>query len=63
MALERAHHAYLDAGERLRAARCAFWIGMNLLLRREVGRATGWMGRAQRLVDREGASASSGLTC
>ena len=25
--LERAHHAYLDAGQPLRAVRCAFWIG------------------------------------
>jgi DNA-binding CsgD family transcriptional regulator len=53
-ALERAHHAYLRGGERLRAARCAFWIGINLILRGEIGRATGWFGRARRLVEREG---------
>ena len=52
--LERAHHAYLDRGELLRAARCAFWIGINLTLRGEMGRASGWLGRARRLVDREG---------
>ncbi len=52
-ALERAHHAYLDSGVALRAIRCAFWIGMNLVLRREVGRATGWLGRAQRLLERQ----------
>jgi DNA-binding NarL/FixJ family response regulator len=52
-ALERAHHALLDSGEALRAIRCAFWIGMNLVLRRETGRATGWLGRAQRLLERE----------
>jgi DNA-binding CsgD family transcriptional regulator len=52
--LERAHHGYLDAGEALRAARCAFWIGMNLALRGEIGPAGGWFGRAQRLVEREG---------
>lgn len=51
--LERAHHAYLDAGEAMRAVRCAFWVGMNLALRGEMGRATGWLGRAQRLLDRE----------
>jgi len=51
--LERAHHAYLDAGEPLRAVRCAFWIGMNLALRGEMGPAGGWLGRAQRLLDRE----------
>jgi hypothetical protein len=50
---ERAHHAHLDVGERLRAVRCAFWIGINLTLRGEVGRASGWLGRARRLVDRE----------
>jgi len=52
--LERAHDAHLDAGELLRAARCAFFLGMNVALRGEVGRATGWFGRAQRLVEREG---------
>ena len=53
-ALERAHHGYLDRGDRLRAVRCAFWIGINLTLRGEMGRASGWLGRARRLVDREG---------
>jgi len=52
--LERAYHAYLDAGEALRAVRCAFWIGIGLMLRGEAARATGWFGRAQRLVERDG---------
>jgi class 3 adenylate cyclase/DNA-binding CsgD family transcriptional regulator len=52
--LERAHHAFLDAGEALVAARCAGWLGMNLALRGDVGQAGGWFGRAQRLVDGEG---------
>lgn len=52
-ALERAHHVYLDAGDALRAVRCAFWTGINLALRGEMARATGWFGRAQRLVERE----------
>jgi DNA-binding CsgD family transcriptional regulator len=51
--LERAHHTYLDGGEGIRAVRCAFWLGVNLALRGEMGRATGWLGRAQRLVERE----------
>ena len=51
--LERAHHAYLDGGEELRAARCAFWIGINLILRGEMGPASGWVGRARRLVGRD----------
>ncbi|MGH2742518.1 MAG: helix-turn-helix transcriptional regulator, partial [Thermoleophilaceae bacterium] len=52
--LERAHQLYLDRGEGLRAARCAFWISINLAFQGEMGRATGWLGRARRLVEREG---------
>ena len=48
--LERAHDSFLAAGESLRAARCAFWLGLNLALRGEVGAAGGWFGRAERLV-------------
>jgi DNA-binding CsgD family transcriptional regulator len=51
--LERAHHAYLHAGEALRAVRCAFWTGINLLLRGEMAQANGWLGRAERLLERE----------
>ena len=54
-ALERAHQAHLNAREALPAARCAFWVGINLVQEGEMGRAGGWLGRAQRLVDREGA--------
>ena len=50
--LERAYHVHLDADEVLRAVRCAFWMGITLALRGEMGRATGWLGRAQRLVER-----------
>jgi DNA-binding CsgD family transcriptional regulator len=49
--LERAHRAYLAAGERLEALRCAFWMGVGLARRGEVGPASGWLGRAQRLLD------------
>jgi DNA-binding CsgD family transcriptional regulator/tetratricopeptide (TPR) repeat protein len=52
--LQRTHQACLDAGEPLRAARAAFWTGMNLAIRGEAGPAGGWFGRAQRLVEREG---------
>jgi DNA-binding CsgD family transcriptional regulator/tetratricopeptide (TPR) repeat protein len=51
--LERASQRYSDAGAVLRAARCAFWIGTHLALRGEMGPATGWLGRAQRLLERE----------
>jgi DNA-binding CsgD family transcriptional regulator len=52
-ALERAYHGYLEAGEALRAARCAFWVGMQLSTLGEIGRGTGWLGRARRLVEHE----------
>jgi DNA-binding CsgD family transcriptional regulator len=52
-ALERAHRGYLQRGEPLAAVRCAFWLGVHLLLRREAARATGWFARAQRLLERE----------
>jgi DNA-binding CsgD family transcriptional regulator len=52
--LERAHRLHVEAGEPLRAARCAFWIAINLAIRGEVSRAAGWVARARRLVDREG---------
>jgi len=50
-ALERAHHIYDETGETLRAARAATWIGMNLAYRGLIGPATGWLSRAQRLLD------------
>jgi DNA-binding CsgD family transcriptional regulator len=52
-ALERAHASHLDAGETRRAVRCAFWIGTNCARRGEMARASGWLGRAQRLLERE----------
>lgn len=51
--LERAHHACLDADQCIRAARAAFWLGLRLAFRGEIGPATGWFGRAQRLLERE----------
>ena len=51
--LERAYSVHLEAGEALRAVRCAFWVGLNLLRLGEMARATGWLGRAQRLIERE----------
>jgi hypothetical protein len=51
--LERAHHGHSEARENRRAVRCAFWIGIVLAIRGEMGAATGWLGRAQRLLERE----------
>jgi DNA-binding CsgD family transcriptional regulator len=50
-AMERAHLACLESGDRLRAARCAFWAGMPLMLRGETARGAGWLARGQRLVE------------
>jgi DNA-binding CsgD family transcriptional regulator/tetratricopeptide (TPR) repeat protein len=52
--LERAHHRYVEEGDELSGVRCAFWVGMSLALRGELGPATGWLGRAQRLLERHG---------
>jgi DNA-binding CsgD family transcriptional regulator len=49
--LERAYRAYLDCGRSLAALRCAFWIGISFASRGEIGRASGWLGRAQRVLD------------
>jgi DNA-binding CsgD family transcriptional regulator len=51
--LERAHHAYLESDEALRAVRSAWWIGHNFLFRGETGPARGWFARAERLLERE----------
>src|SRR5207248_9779996 len=36
------------------ALRCAFWIGVSLAQRGEMGRAGGWLGRAERLLEEAG---------
>ena len=51
--LERAHRGHLAAGSTRRAAYCAFWVGMQLMMRGEVGRGGGWLGRAHRLLEHE----------
>jgi tetratricopeptide (TPR) repeat protein len=48
---ERAHHVQLEAGDRVGAARSAFWLGLTLLLHGETGQASGWLARARRLVE------------
>lgn len=51
---ERVYHAHLNANQTLAAARAAFWLGFRLLARGEIGKAGGWLGRAQRLVELHG---------
>jgi DNA-binding CsgD family transcriptional regulator len=58
--LEQAHQRHLDDGETLRAVRCAAWVGLNLASRGEIGPASGWLGRAERLVASEGECAERG---
>ncbi|MGY1723325.1 LuxR C-terminal-related transcriptional regulator [Blastococcus sp. SYSU DS0533] len=54
-AWERAYQAFAESGDVLAAARCAFWLGLVLLLARgEDARGGGWIARAQRVLD-EGA--------
>lgn len=53
-AFERLHQVRLDAGENLLAARAAFWLGLRLTSFGEYARASGWLARAQRLIEREG---------
>src|SRR5215212_7665157 len=48
-ALEQAYRAFLDAGDASRAARCAWWIGHNLLFLGQAAPARGWFARGQRL--------------
>jgi DNA-binding NarL/FixJ family response regulator len=52
--LERAFDQHRESGDAQRAARCAFWIGHNLLFRGDSVRAAGWFGRAERLIDADG---------
>ncbi|CAN5532499.1 hypothetical protein BH20ACT2_BH20ACT2_10270 [soil metagenome] len=47
----RAHHECLRRADPAGAARCAFWLGLSLLLKGEAARGGGWLVRAQRLVD------------
>jgi DNA-binding CsgD family transcriptional regulator len=49
--LERAHQAYLDGGACAPAVRAAVWLAMRLFTLGEPARASGWVGRAQRLLE------------
>lgn len=48
--LERLHRVHVDAGARARAARCTFWLALTLLFRGEIGQASAWLARGERLV-------------
>jgi len=58
-AWERAHLVFVRAGEHDRAAVCAAWLAISLLLRGEVAHASGWFARAERLIDEHGAEGAA----
>jgi class 3 adenylate cyclase len=51
--LERSYRAYVDEGNKLRAAFVATWIAHDLRSNLQVSVANGWMSRARRLLDEE----------
>jgi DNA-binding CsgD family transcriptional regulator len=60
-AWERAYAACDERGDPRRAARCAFWLGLELVLRGEEARGGGWLARAERLAGEVGECAATGL--
>ena len=51
-ALERSYSLYRQAGDRLGAARTALWLGLcSQYMRGQRAVASGWLGRAERLLD------------
>jgi DNA-binding CsgD family transcriptional regulator len=60
-ALERAYRRYREGGDDDAALRCAIWLGIHLMLAGRVGRAGGWLSRAERQIERSsGGGAGSG---
>ena len=58
----RAHAEWMRLRDPKRAARCTFWLVLDLLTRGEAARAAGWIARAQHLLDRQpGDCAERGL--
>lgn len=49
--LARAHQGYLSQGEIQRAARCAFWLGFTALINGDQAQSSGWLARAERLLN------------
>jgi DNA-binding CsgD family transcriptional regulator/HPt (histidine-containing phosphotransfer) domain-containing protein len=47
----RAFHQWLTRDDPTSAARCAFWLGFGLLMKGERARSSGWLARAQRLLE------------
>jgi len=48
----RAHRAHVESGDATATFRCALWVGITLARRGDMGQATGWLSRAERVLDR-----------
>jgi len=48
---ERAHTAYVEAGDELQAARLALWISRDYFSRADLSIAHGWFAKAERLLE------------
>ncbi len=58
----RAHNAFVEQGECLRAARLGFWLSLCLMLSGNGAQSGGWLSRTQRLLsERQGECAEHGL--
>ena len=60
-ALQRAQQLHAEAGEPRRAARCAFWLAFHLINQGELAQASGWLARANRLLEDEQECAERGF--
>jgi DNA-binding NarL/FixJ family response regulator len=52
-ALQRAQQLHAEHGDPRRAARCAFWVVFHLINQGEFAQASGWLARANRLLEHE----------
>jgi ATP/maltotriose-dependent transcriptional regulator MalT len=50
-ALQRAQQIHAEGGDLRRAARCAFWLWFHLINQGELAQASGWLARANRLLE------------
>jgi DNA-binding CsgD family transcriptional regulator/tetratricopeptide (TPR) repeat protein len=49
--LERQYRSFDESGDRIHAARCAFWLALTFLSRGDIGQSNAWTGRGQRLIE------------
>jgi tetratricopeptide (TPR) repeat protein len=59
-ALRRAQQLHAEGGDPRRAARCAFWVAFHLINQGELAQASGWLARANRLLEHEQECAERG---